>query len=105
MPNKTSNKIDNNVWKILSNKSQRIRKTKLVNEIDHLTIPLNNIYKPLDVDFHRESLNEHDDESTLKETETQRNTTLSKNNNIQRNIINRKRPEYCITERHIENQF
>ena len=104
MPNETSNKIDNNVWKILSNKSQRIRKTKLVNEINHLAIPFN-IYKPFNVDFHRESSNEHDDESTLKETETQRNTTLSKNNNIQRNIINRKRPEYCITERYIENQF
>ena len=45
-----------------------------------------------------------DDESTLKETETQRNTNLSKNNNIQRNITNRKRPEHCITERYIESQ-
>ena len=78
MANEASNKIDN-VWKTVSNKSQRIRETNLVNEIDHLTIPLNNAYKPLDVDFHRESSNEHDDESTLKETETQRNTNVSKN--------------------------
>ena len=104
MPNETPNKIDNNVWKILSDKSQRIRKTNLVNEIDHLTISLNNVYKPLDVDFYRESSNEHDDESSLKETETQRNTNFSKNN-IQRNIKNRKRPEYFITERYIENQL
>ena len=55
----------------MSNKSQRIRKTNLVNETDHLALPLNNVCKPLDVDFHRESSNEHDDESTLKETETQ----------------------------------
>ena len=30
----------------------------------------------IDVDFHRGSSNEHDNESTLKETETQRNTNL-----------------------------
>ena len=48
--------------------------------------------------------NEHDEESTLKEIETQRNTNLSKNNNINRNIINRKRPEHCMTERYVENQ-
>ena len=71
MTSETSNKIGINVWKTVSNKSQRIRKTNLVNEIDHLALPLNNIYKPLDVDFHREISNEHDDESTLKETETQ----------------------------------
>ena len=39
-------------------------------------MPLNNVYEPLDVDFHRESSKEHDDESTLKERETQRNTNL-----------------------------
>ena len=75
----------------------------LVNETDHLVIPLNNVYKPLDADFHRESSNKHDDESTLKETETQRKTNLSKNNNIWRNITNRERPEHCIKERYIEN--
>ena len=73
MANETSSKIDNNVWKTVSNKSQRIRKTNLINEIDQLAMPFNNVYKPLDVDFHRESSNEHDDESTLKEKETQRN--------------------------------
>ena len=66
-------------------------------------MPLNNVYEPLDADFHIESSNEHDDES-LKETETQRNTNLSKNNNIQRITTNRKRPEHCITEKYIENQ-
>ena len=71
MASETSNKIGINVWKTVSNKSQRIRKTNLVNEIDHLALPLNNVYKPLDVAFHRESSNEHDDESALKETETQ----------------------------------
>ena len=76
----------------------------LVNETDHLVIPLNNVYKSLDADFHRESSNKHDDESTLKETETQRKTNLSKNNNIWRNITNRERPEHCIKERYIENQ-
>ena len=76
----------------------------LVNETDHLVIPLNNVYKPLDADFHRESSNKHDDESTLKETEAQRKTNLSKNNNIWRNITNRERPEHCIKERYIENQ-
>ena len=39
-------------------------------------MPLNNVYEPLDVDFHRESSKEHDDESTLKERETQRNPNL-----------------------------
>ena len=92
--NETSNKIDNNVWKTVSNKSQRIRKTNLVNETDHLVIPLNNVYEPLDVDFHRESSNEHD----------AKNTNLVKNNNKQRNITNRKRPTHCITERYAENQ-
>ena len=57
--NETSDKIDNNVWKTISNKSQRIRKKNLVNEIDHLVIPLSNVYELLDVDFHRESSNEH----------------------------------------------
>ena len=104
MANETWNEIDNNVWKTISNKSQKIRKTNLVNEIGHLAIPLNNVYKPLDVDFYRESSKEHNDESTLKETETQRNANWSTNNNIQRNITNRKRAEHCITERHIENQ-
>ena len=104
MANETSNKIDNNVWYTVWNVSQRIRKTNLVNEIDHPAIPLNNVYKLLDVEFHRESSNEHDDESTLKETETQRNHNLSKNNNIQRNITNRKRSDHCITERYMENQ-
>ena len=37
----TSNKIDNNAWNTVSNKSQRIRKTNLVNETDHLVIPRN----------------------------------------------------------------
>ena len=50
----------------MSNKSQRIRNINLVTEIDQPTMPLNNVYKPLHVDFHRESSNEHDDESTLK---------------------------------------
>ena len=104
MANETWNEIDNNVWKTISNKSQKIRKTNLVNEIGHLAIPLNNVYKPLDVDFYRESSKEHNDESTLKKTETQRNVNLSTNNNIQRNITNRKRAEHCITEKHIENQ-
>ena len=63
-----------------------------------------NVCKPLNVDFHRESSNEHDEKSTLEETETRRNTNLSKNNNIKGNITNRKRPEHCITERYIENQ-
>ena len=74
--NEASNKIDNNVWKTVSNKSQRIRKTNLGNKTDHLVIPLNNVYEPLDVGFHRESSNEHDDESTLKEAETQKSTNL-----------------------------
>ena len=105
MATETSNKIDDNVWKTMSNKSQRIRNTNLVNEIGHLAMPLtlNNIYEPLDVDFYRESSNEHDDES-LKEIETQRNTNLSQNNNIQRITTNRKRPENCITEKYIKNQ-
>ena len=101
MVTETSNKIDKNVWKTVSNKSQRIRNTNLVNEIDHLAMPLNNVYEPLDVDFHRESLNQHNDES-LKEIETQRNTNLSKNN-IHRITTNRKRPEHCIIEKYIEN--
>ena len=46
----------------MSNKSQRI-----VN-----AMPLNNVYEPLDVDFHRESSKEHDDESTLKERNTEK---------------------------------
>ena len=75
MASKTSNKIDNNVCKAVSNKSQRIRKTNLVSEI---VIPLHNVYKTLDIDFHSESSDEHDDKSTLKETETQRNTNLIK---------------------------
>ena len=73
----TSNKIDNNVWKTVSNKSQRIRKTNLGNKTDHLVIPLNNVYEPLDVEFPRESSNEHDDESTLKEAETQESINFS----------------------------
>ena len=91
---KTPNNIDKNVWKIVSNKSQRIRNTNLVNEIDHLEIPPNNTYKPLYVDFYRESSNERDDKSTLKEAEMQRNSNFYKNNNIERNIENRKRPEH-----------
>ena len=101
MANEISNKTDINVWKTVSNKSQKVRKTNLVNEIDHLVILLNNVYKPLNVDLCRESSKEHDDESTLKETETQRSTNLSKNN-IQRNITNRQRPEHCITDRCIK---
>ena len=58
--------MDINTWKAVSNKSQRIRNTNLVNEIDQPKTPLNNVYTPLDVDFHRESSNEHDNESTLK---------------------------------------
>ena len=50
----------------MSNKSQRI-----IN-----AMPLNNVYESLDVDFRRESSKEHDDKSTLKERETQRNTNL-----------------------------
>ena len=101
MATETSNKIDINVWKTVSSKSQRIRNTNLVNEIDHLAVPitLNNVYEPL----YRESSNEHDDES-LKEIETQRNANLSQNNNIQRITTNRNRPEHCITEKYIENQ-
>ena len=101
MANEISNKTDINVWKTVSNKSQKVRKTNLVNEIDHLVILLNNVYKPLNVDLRRESSKEHDDESTLKESETQRSTNLSKNN-IQRNITNRQRPEHCITDRCIK---
>ena len=105
MATETSNKKDKNVWKTMSNESQRIRNTNLVNEIDHLAMPLtlNNVYEPLDVDFHRENSNEHDDES-LKEIETQRSTSLSKKNNIQRVTKNRKRPEHSITEKYRENQ-
>ena len=64
----------------MSNKTQRIRKTNLVNETDHLVMPLNNAYEPLDADFHWESSNEHIDKSTLKEIETQRNTNLEDQN-------------------------
>ena len=39
-------------------------------------MPLNYVFEPLDLDFHRESSKEHDDKSTLKETETQGNTNL-----------------------------
>ena len=74
-------------WQI----NQRIRKTNLANETDHLVIPLNNVYEPLDVDFHKESSNEHD-ESTLEETETQRNTNWSKSNSMQRSIADRIKP-------------
>ena len=58
----------------MSKKRQRIRNANLVNQIDHLAMPLNNVYEPLDVDFPRESSNEHNGESALKETERQRNT-------------------------------
>ena len=64
---------------------------------------LNNVCEPLDIDFQRESLNEHDDKS-LKETETQRNAKLSKNNNIPMITSNRKRPSHFITEKYIQNQ-
>ena len=47
------------------------------NKTDHLVIPLNNVYEPLDVEFPRESSNEHDDESTLKEAETQESINFS----------------------------
>ena len=77
MATEKSNKIDSNVGKTVSNKSQRIINANLINEIDHVTMPLNNVYEPLDVDFHRESWKEHDDDSTLKETETQGNTNLT----------------------------
>ena len=53
MASETFNKVDNNVWKTVSNKSQRIRKTSLVKEIDYLAMPLNNVSEPLDVDFYR----------------------------------------------------
>ena len=76
MATEKSNKIDQNVGKTVSNKSQRIINANLINEIDHVTMPLDNVYEPLDVDFHRESQKEHDDDSTLKETETQGNTNL-----------------------------
>ena len=52
LANETSNNINKNVWKTMSNKTQRIRKTNLVNETDHLVMPLNNAYEPLDADFH-----------------------------------------------------
>ena len=39
-------------------------------------MPLNNVFEPLDVDIHKKCLKEHDDESTLKEAETQGNTNL-----------------------------
>ena len=68
-------------------KSQRTRNINLVNEIDHLAIPPKNVYEPSYMDFHRDSSNEYDDESTSKETEIQRNTNLTKNNNIHRNIF------------------
>ena len=58
--------INKNVWKILSRKSQRIKNTNLVNENELFEMPLNNVQEPIDVSFHRECLNEHDDESTLK---------------------------------------
>ena len=89
----TTNKIDKNVWKTVSNNSRRIRNINLSNEINHLAMPLNNVYEPLGVDF--------DDESTLKETETKRNINFRE---IERNITNRKRPEQCITEKYTENQ-
>ena len=89
----------------MSNKSQRIRNTNLVKKIDHLAmaLALNIVPEALDVDFHRESLNKHDDES-LKEIEIYRNSNLSKNNNILRITAYRKRPDHCITEKYIENQ-
>ena len=62
--------------------NERIRKTNLVNKIDHLATQLDNVYETLDLDFHRENSNENDYESTLKETEAQRNTNLSKSNDI-----------------------
>ena len=90
----TTNKVDQNVWwKIVSNNSQRIRNINLSNEINHLAMPLNNVYEPLGVDF--------DGESTSKEAETKRNINLRE---IERNITNRKRPEQCITEKYTENQ-
>ena len=55
-------------------RSYQIKAKELEIQTYHLAIPLNNVYELLDVDFHRESSNEHDDEFTLKETETQRNT-------------------------------
>ena len=72
MATEASNKMNNNVWKTVSNKSQRIRNTNLVNEIDHLAVPLAlNVYEPLDVDFYRECSNEHDDKSLKKNRKTQ----------------------------------
>ena len=68
-----------------------------------MLLTLNNVPEPLDVDFHRESSNEHDEES-LKEIEIHRNTNLSKNNSILRITTNRERPQHCITEKYIENQ-
>ena len=58
--------------------------------IDHVAMPLSNVYEPLDKDFHRESSSEHDGESTLKERETLRNTNLIKNNNIQKHCKQKK---------------
>ena len=40
------NIIDNNVWKTVPNKSQRIRNTNLFNETDHLAMPLHNVCEP-----------------------------------------------------------
>ena len=51
---------------MLSSKNQRIKNTNLVNENELFEMPLNDVQEPIDVNFHRECLNEHDDESTLK---------------------------------------
>ena len=53
-------------------------------------MPISNVYELLDKDFHREILKEHDDEPTLNERETLRNTNLCKNNNIQKHYKHKK---------------
>ena len=54
-------------------------------------------------------MNERNGKSTLKETEKQRNTNFSKNNNIQRNMTNRKSMEkeygkniFAVGDNHIK---
>ena len=49
-------------------RSCQIKAKELEIQTYHPAIPLNNVYELLEVDFHRESSNEHDDEFTLKET-------------------------------------
>ena len=46
MATEISNRIDNNVWKTVSNKNQKIRNTNLFNESDHLAMLLHNVCEP-----------------------------------------------------------